>query len=53
MGWRDVDDPLADDLAPRQRHAFLSRRIQELSEQLDRLNRLFSRESGKENQDEE
>ena len=52
-GWSDVDDPVADDLRPRQRHAFLRRRIQELTEQLDRLTKLFSGESGKENQDEE
>jgi hypothetical protein len=42
MGWTDVDDPDADDLPPRQRQAFLKRRIQDLTAQLDRLNKLLS-----------
>jgi hypothetical protein len=50
MGWANVDEPVADDLAPRQRQAFLRRRIQELTAQLDRLNKLFSAESGEEKQ---
>jgi hypothetical protein len=45
MGSTDIDDPAADALAPRQRKAFLRRRIDELTAQLDRLNQLFSDES--------
>jgi hypothetical protein len=50
MGWRDVDDPVADDLPPRQRQAFLRRRIQDLTAQLDRLKRLHSDDSAEDDQ---
>jgi len=49
----DIEDPVADDLAPRQQQAFLRRRIQELTAQLDRLNKLFSGESGEDKQDQQ
>jgi hypothetical protein len=45
MGWTDIDDYAADDLAPRQRQAFLERRIRELTDQLDQLNKLFPSDS--------
>jgi hypothetical protein len=50
MGWTDVDDPVADDLPPRQQQAFLKRRIQNLTAQLDRLNTLFSGDSAEDEQ---
>ena len=42
MGRRAIDDPAGGDVTPRRRQAFLRRRIEELTAQLDRVNRLFS-----------
>jgi hypothetical protein len=53
MGWWGVDDPVADDLAPRQREAFLRRRIQDLTAQLDRLAKPFSGDSPEDEQHED
>lgn len=53
MGGRDIDDPVADDPPPRERRAFLRRKIQELTEQLDRVNELFSGDSRDDAKDQE
>jgi len=53
MGGRDIDDPVPDALPPRERRVFLRRKIQELTEQLDRVNELFSGESRDDAKDQE
>ena len=53
MGGRASQDAAGSDLTPRRRQAFLRRRIQELTAQLDRVNKLFSGDSPDGTQDEE
>jgi len=45
MGWRANQDPAGSDVTPRRGQAFLRRRIQELTEQLDGVNQLLSDDS--------
>ena len=53
MGSRAFDDGAGDDLTPRQRQSFLSRRIGELKAELDRMRELLSEDSQDETRDQE
>jgi hypothetical protein len=51
MGWRAIEDAAGNDVTPRRQQAFLRRRIGDLTAQLDRVNQLFSGDSGDGTQD--
>jgi hypothetical protein len=53
MGRRAIEDPAGDDVTPRRRQAFLGRRIEALTEELDRVKTLLSEYSRGGAQDEE
>ena len=53
MGWRTRQDTDSSDVTPRRRQAFLRRRIRDLTEQLDAVNRLLSDDSRRDVQERE